>query len=81
MLNYLHGVSLFQWSLIVAGVMLLVWPYIVEVAGWFFNPSPPARRPSFDDIVLFRQTIADDEAAVKAFDELIVPAIVKRCSE
>ena len=81
MLDYLQGFSLFQWSLIVAGVMLLVWPYIVNVAGWFFNPSPPPRRPSFDDIVLLRRTIADDEAAVKAFDELIVPAIVKRLSE
>ena len=81
MLAYLHGLSLFQWSLIVAGVMLLVWPYIVNVAGWFSNPSPPSRRPSFDDIILLRQTIADDEAAVKAFDELIVPAIVKRLSE
>ena len=81
MLAYLHGLSLFQWSLIVAGVMLLVWPYIVNVAGWFFNPSLPPRRPSFDDIVLLRRTIADDEAAVKAFDELIVPAIVKRLSE
>ena len=81
MLAYLHGLSLFQWSLIVAGVMLLVWPYIVNVAGWFFNPSPPPRRPSFDDIVLLRRAIADDEAAVKAIDELIVPAIVKRLSE
>ena len=81
MLDYLQGFSLFQWSLIVAGVMLLVWPYIVNVARWFFNPSPPPRRPSFDGIVLLRQTIADDEAAVKAFDELIVPAIVKRLSE
>ena len=81
MLDYLQGFSLFQWSLIVAGVMLLVWPYIVNVAGWFFNSSPPSRRPSFDDIVLLRRTIADDEAAVKAIDELIVPAIVKRLSE
>lgn len=81
MLAYLHGLSLFQWSLIVAGVMLLVWPYIVNVAGWFFNPSPTSRRLNFDDVILLRQTIADDEAAVKAIDELIVPAIVKRLSE
>ena len=81
MLAYLHGLSLFQWSLIVAGVMLLVWPYIVNVAGSFFNPSPTSRRINFDDVILLRQTIADDEAAVKAIDELIVPAIVKRLSE
>ena len=81
MLAYLHGLSLFQWSLIVAGVMLLVWPYIVNVARWFSNPSPPSRQPSFDDIILLRRTLADDEAAVKAIDELIVPAIVKRLSE
>jgi len=78
-LDYLREFSFLQWALIVAGFFLLVWPYIIKGAKRFF-PSV-SRRSTFDDVILLRQTIADDEAAVKAIDELIVPAIVKRLSE
>lgn len=79
MLDYLREFSFLQWALIVGGVILLAWPYIVKAAK---RSIPSAsRRPSFDDIILLRQALADDEAAVKAIDELIVPAIMKRLSE
>ena len=79
MLDYLREFSFLQWALIVGGIFLLAWPYIVKAAK---RSIPSAsRRPSFDDIILLRQALADDEAAVKAIDELIVPAIMKRLSE
>jgi hypothetical protein len=78
-LDYLREFSFLQWALIVAGFILLVWPYIIK--GVKRSIPSVSRRSTFDDVILLRQTIADDEAAVKAIDELIVPAIVKRLSE
>jgi hypothetical protein len=78
-LDYLREFSFLQWALIVAGFILLVWHYIIK--GVKRSIPSVSRRSTFDDVILLRQTIADDEAAVKAIDELIVPAIVKRLSE
>jgi hypothetical protein len=75
--------NLFQWSAIVGGILLIAWPLVVSLFRRMSGAvlSLPRNTRILDDVVILRKSLAEYPDAVKAIDEVILPAAIKEASK
>lgn len=75
--------NLFQWSAIVGGILLIAWPLIVSLFRRMSGAvlSLPRNTRILDDVVILRKSLAEYPDALKAIDEVILPAAIKEASK
>ena len=75
--------NLFQWSAIVGGILLIAWPLIASLFRRMSGAvlSLPRKTRILDDVVTLRKSLADHPEALKAIDEVILPAAIKEASK
>jgi hypothetical protein len=75
--------NLFQWSAIVGGISLIAWPLVVSLFRRMSGAvlSLPRNTRILDDVVILRKSLAEYPDAVKAIDEVILPAAIKEASK
>ena len=77
------NLNLFQWSAIVGGILLIAWPLIVSLFRRMSGAvlSLPRKTQILDDVVILRKSLAEYPDALKAIDEVILPAAIKEASK
>lgn len=81
-----------QWAAIAGAVLLIGWPMVSKlfaglvpkIRGWFASGGGEDRPPAhdvLDDVVCLRSHMLDEPAALKAIDEVILPAAVRIASK
>lgn len=75
--------NLFQWSAIVGGILLIAWPLVVSLFRRMSGAvlSLPRNTRILDDVVILRKSLAEYPDALKAIDEVILPAAIKEASK
>ena len=75
--------NLFQWSVIVGGILLIAWPLVVSLFRRMSGAvlSLPRNTRILDDVVILRKSLAEYPDALKAIDEVILPAAIKEASK
>ena len=75
--------NVFQWSAICGGILLIAWPLIAS----FFRQlsgavlSLPRATQVLEDVVTLRKHLAEYPDALKAIDEVILPAAIKEATK
>ena len=75
--------NLFQWSAIVGGILLIAWPLVVSLFRRMSGAvlSLPRNTRILDDVVNLRKSLPEYPDALKAIDEVILPAAIKEASK
>lgn len=75
--------NVFQWSAICGGILLIAWPLIVSVFRRMSGAvlSLPRKTQVLEDVVTLRKHLAEYPDALKAIDEVILPAAIKEATK
>lgn len=88
-MDLLRSLTPIQWGAIAGAALLIGWPYLGKIPSLLkgilpsINPSIPESHSILNDVVCLRSHLAEHnaDAAVKAIDDVVIPACVVIASE